>query len=321
MSSTVPKRHSRRSSRQGREKPSPPPKRYHSMSSQSMNQRERLREVARDTIELIPELLGSLGKEKDAKAVYKIRPGERLKPLLTPLHPEPATIKVINDDTLNAAIPLAYCISPEEQQEHNPRPAILNFADSHRPGGGWRNGAMAQEEAICYRSSLNCSITANPNYYPLHDGILYSPYVLVAKDANHQRLSGHARTLPTVSVLSVAAIRKPPVKKWEVQGFNPTGVRMKYGFARDKERDRTKLKMRLCLRTAAEHGHTVLVLGALGCGVYENPPEDVAHCWLEVLKEAEFWGNRWRKICFAVLDSRNEGIYDIFSHVLDGKKV
>ncbi|RYP70454.1 hypothetical protein DL769_004964 [Monosporascus sp. CRB-8-3] len=270
---------------------------------------------------LIPKLLKSLGKEKDAEAVFKFYPKERLEPLFTPLHPGPATIEVTNEDTLNAAIRLAGWVSSEEQQEHNPRPAILNFADRDRPGGGWRNGALAQEEAICYRSSLYWSLTGDPSHYPLRHGILYSPYVLVAKAADYEKLPGPAIELPTVSVLSTAAIRKPRVDEWKERSFTPAEARTKYVFARDQERDITKLKMRLCLRIAAQHNHRVLVLGALGCGVYENPPEDIAHCWLEVLRENEFSGNRWRKICFAVLDHRNQGIYEIFRQVLDGQEV
>ncbi|RYO90467.1 hypothetical protein DL766_004253 [Monosporascus sp. MC13-8B] len=241
---------------------------------------------------VIPKLLKSLGTEKEAKHVVKFYPDQRLEPLFTPLHPEPATIEVINEGTLNTATQLAGFVSSEEQQQHNPRPAVLNFADSDRPGGGWRNGAMAQEETICYRSSLDWSLTANPRNYLLRGGILYSPYVLVAMGADYEKLPGPTNALLVVNVLSVAAIRKPRVARWKMQSSNPAEVREKCVFARDKERNITKLKMRLCLRVAANRAHRVLVLGALGCGVYQNPSDDIAHCWLEVLREDEFSGNR-----------------------------
>lgn len=81
--------------------------------------------------------------------------------------------------------------------------------------------------------------------------------------------------------------------------------------------------MRLALRMAASHGKRSLVLGAFGCGVYANPPEDVAQCWLEVLQDDEFRlaGNWWRDVCFAIYDPKGEGNYDVFRRVLDGQKV
>lgn len=83
----------------------------------------------------------------------------------------------------------------------------------------------------------------------------------------------------------------------------------------------TKTKMRLALRVAANNGHVMLVLGALGCGVYANPPAEIAKFWLEVLREDEFHGNLWREVYFAVYDSKNNGSFEIFRRVLDGKKV
>jgi uncharacterized protein (TIGR02452 family) len=79
--------------------------------------------------------------------------------------------------------------------------------------------------------------------------------------------------------------------------------------------------MRLALRIAAFNKHSMLVLGALGCGVYANPPAEVAKCWLEVLKEDEFRGNWWHKVHFAVYDSKNEGIFETFRQILDGEEV
>lgn len=97
-------------------------------------------------------------------------------------------------------------------------------------------------------------------------------------------------------------------------------------FRHAADRDLTKAKMRLALRAAARAGsgsHELLVLGALGCGAFRNPPGEVARCWLEVLDgEAEFAGGRWfREIWFAVLDRRNEGNFDVFERVLGGREV
>jgi uncharacterized protein (TIGR02452 family) len=64
-----------------------------------------------------------------------------------------------------------------------------------------------------------------------------------------------------------------------------------------------------------------LVLGALGCGAFRNPPEEVAICWLEVLQEEEFGGGWWDTIWFAIYDTRNEGNFEVFEKILGGQEI
>ncbi|SPO05599.1 uncharacterized protein DNG_08286 [Cephalotrichum gorgonifer] len=281
-----------------------------------------LRETAQETCEVLVDLLHELGTEKLARHCDKYSPDSltRLHPDSCPSYPEPATIKVINDDTLNAAIKLSK--SAQNVDGNLPpaslRPAVVNFANSRSPGGGWLNGAMAQEEAICYRSSLAMSLSNNHHYPLAKDEGLYSPYVLVIRDdlaSGHRLYSGHPAGFPVVSALTIAALNKPQIRIFRRHSAD------KLVFAQDRDRDATKGKMRLALRMAARHGHANLVLGALGCGVFDNPPEDVAHCWLEVMREDEFSGNWWRKVWFAVYDPKGEGNFGIFDRVLSGRKV
>lgn len=128
-----------------------------------------------------------------------------------------------------------------------------------------------------------------------------------------------AEELPVVGVLSVAGIRKPEVKTVAIDEKVP-GDR-KTVFANDEDRDLTKDKMRLCLRMAAAQGHTMLVLGALGCGAFKNPPEEVASCWKEVLDEDEFAGGWFKEIWFAVFDRKGDGNLPVFTKALDGRKI
>lgn len=81
--------------------------------------------------------------------------------------------------------------------------------------------------------------------------------------------------LKVVSVISIAAISDPSI-----------ATNGSYRYKHDK--DIMKYKIRLMLRIAAKHGHRSLVLGALGCGAFHNPPKDVAKAFLEVFKEPEF---------------------------------
>ncbi|KAK0725194.1 hypothetical protein B0H67DRAFT_480665 [Lasiosphaeris hirsuta] len=316
----------------------PLPRDHHGSSSpQAQRQKERLIATSKETLQILPNLLSQLRRTNDARTSSKLtlETLPRLDPNHCPSYPWPAVIRVINEDTLNAAIQLweRAATSSRDPRLGNPYPAIVNFANRHSPGGGWLNGAIAQEEALCYRSSLALSLEGAG--YPLaRDEALYSPYVLVVRDAMAQ---GHyllhpeipAAQLPVVSAMTVAAIYQPDVRSFvvgsQVGGGSSTSIsqpREKLVFARDRDRNYTKDKMRLVLRMAASNGHRLLVLGALGCGVFQNPPEDVAHCWLEVLREDEFTGNWWREICFAVYDGRGGGSnYDVFRRILDGREV
>ncbi|KAK3319448.1 hypothetical protein B0H66DRAFT_624257 [Apodospora peruviana] len=237
------------------------------------------------------------------------------------------------------------------------RVSMLNMASEKSPGGGWLRGSSAQEEAICFRSTLAGSL--HRRWYPISvTAGLYTRDVVVFRssmgDGHKLLMTGTpdvtaAAQLPVVSILSVARIRRPAVKRsngnegrekgtddGEDQDGNhhpssggklsiKKGGELEKGkagrllFADANARSLTKDKMRLCLRMAAARGHTMLVLGLLGCGAFGNPPGEVADCWLEVLNEEEFRGGWFKEIWFAVYDRKNEGNFEVFRETLDGK--
>ena len=216
------------------------------------------------------------------------------------------------------------------------RVAVLNMASERSPGGGWLKGASAQEEALCFRSTLAASL--HRNLYPIQPRAgLYTRDVVVFRGSmseGHKLMVPETAlpNLPVVSALSVAGIRHPEVKPAGEEaggaGSEPTtsGGKQKTGkgpfvFADPAARDLTKDKMRLSLRMAGANGHTMLVLGAIGCGAFRNPPEEVVKCWQEVLGEAEFAGGWFKEIWFAVYDRRNEGNFEIFKEAFDGKAI
>ncbi|KAI0424234.1 hypothetical protein F5Y09DRAFT_147745 [Xylaria sp. FL1042] len=233
-------------------------------------------------------------------------------------------VRVLNDDTLDAAIMMRDSLAEpaSTQAGRNQRVAVLNLASDKNPGGGWLSGAMAQEEALCYRSSLALSL--HKPYYPWSSTTaVYTRDVVIVRSSMS---SGHrllipetpVAQLPVVSIISVAAIRRPALRTTpETPGH--TSRHRPTSFKYPADRQLTKNKMRLTLRIAARERHDLLVLGALGCGAFKNPPEEIAQCWAEVLDEVEFRGGWWREIWFAVLDTKNEGNFDIFNRVLGEK--
>ena len=65
---------------------------------------------------------------------------------------------VENETTLAAASRLS-------SQLGSPDILCLNFASAHNPGGGFQNGAEAQEESLARSSGLYPTLMANPGYY------------------------------------------------------------------------------------------------------------------------------------------------------------
>ncbi|KAG8412359.1 hypothetical protein J3458_014542 [Metarhizium acridum] len=290
---------------------------------QSSRQSQDLATVAKETMIVLPNILQRLPNLQAAKseALYlSTLPALEAAECPRRTSSRKVAIKIVNDDSFNAAIKLA----ASKPVASAGRVAVLNMASHANPGGGWLQGARAQEEALCYRSSLSLSL--HRRYYPFKQLMgIYTPDVVVIRSdmpSGHKLLTSDVpvQDLPVVSVLSIAALRCPETKR--LQGKTPSGnVFVRLTYADPADRELTKAKMRLCLRMAARRGHGLLVLGALGCGAFKNPKEDVAQSWLEVLREAEFQGGWWEEVWFAIFDSRQEVNFEVFQDVLGGVEV
>ncbi|KAJ2897350.1 mitochondrial chaperone BCS1 [Zalerion maritima] len=311
---------------------------------------QSLAAVAEETLKVLPAILSKLpGIDVTNCSEHRYLTTKELSPSSNPQFVPPrgaaprTAVRVINQDTFDAAIELPFRIEEEDRAwatnstaTFSPakksssstssalygKVAVLNFASERNPGGGWRKGARAQEEALFYRSSLCQSLAENKDrHYPLRQrSALYSPEVVIVRnsmDNGHQLMHpthvADPIDLPIVSVISVAALRRPPLKK-----TNYGNGRTEETFQDPSARSLTKEKMRLTLRIAGSMGHGLVVLGALGCGAFRNPPQEVAECWSEVIRETEFTGGRFRELCFAVWDKKDEGNFELFEKKLDG---
>lgn len=172
------------------------------------------------------------------------------------------------------------------------RIGVLNFASAKNPGGGFLNGAMAQEESLAASSGLYGSLLRHPAYYQANRAnksmmythhAIYSPEVVFFRDEQFQLLAEPV----TASVLTLPAVNYGQVLR---QGEDP-----------EQAAKVMKERMRLALSLFAREGHRVLVLGAYGCGVFRNDPLRVAAWWKELL-EAEGYGVYFDEVIYAVLD-------------------
>lgn len=190
-------------------------------------------------------------------------------------------------------------------------PAVLNFASAKNPGGGFLNGAMAQEEALAASSGLYNTLLRHDTYYSTNRACgtmmytnhgIYSPEVVFFRNGAFEMLG--SPVLATVLTLPAVNMGQVILKGEDVQ----TAKRV------------MKDRMRLCLAIFAKQKNTHLILGAYGCGVFRNDAAEVAQWWRELL-ENEGYGRFFREIVFAVLDrsGKNYGAFETVFADLTGE--
>ncbi|MET8281744.1 TIGR02452 family protein [Micromonospora sp. NPDC005174] len=192
--------------------------------------------------------------------------------------PGAARVEVTHESTLQAAYRLG------------PGAACLVFASARSPGGGFLNGAQAQEESIARSSALYPCLSAAPEFYAFHRGqhdqrysdrVIYSPLVPVFRDDDANLLEQpYTTSFLTAAAPNLGAIvRNQPAHVPDVPAV----------LAR---------RARRVLEVAAAHGHRSIVLGAWGCGVFRNDPATVAGAFAEALHVVD----RFDHVVFAIHD-------------------
>ena len=207
----------------------------------------------------------------------------------------PPKIMVENIDSFEMAIKIY------GSTNNDINPLVLNLASDYKPGGGVGSGAKAQEEDLFRKSNYACVL--DKGMYPLKtEEVVYSPSVFIIKDNVYDLL----KVPVEVSCLAVAALRNPKI--------TTSNGQEKYFRQIDAEVMQNKIDM--IFKVALRHGNLDLVLGALGCGAFHNPPDDVANMFR---KSIEKYGKYFRTIGFAILSKKDNPNYEIFNKIINGK--
>jgi len=200
------------------------------------------------------------------------------------------TVDVINEDTFEAASKFV----------GTGNVVILNMASCYAAGGGVKGGAMAQEEELFRRS--NYFVSLSDKFYPLNIGdTIYTPKVTVIKDKTYNMLS-----VPfTIAAIAAAALRKP--------------ILTMKGQYYEKDYDAMVIIIDNIFKAAYANNHEILILGALGCGAYGNPPAEVIQIFNKCLQK--YWGC-FRRVVFAVYSkSKYDVNYTMFKSGIQTKKI
>ncbi len=172
--------------------------------------------------------------------------------------------------------------------------AVLNFASARNPGGGYLNGAQAQEEALCRSSALHATLLRAPAYYEHHrsdrdvlytDRVIHSPRVPVFRDDRGALLA---------APFTVGFLTSPAPNAGVVRRQDPARVHLvPAALASRAER---------VLETAVAEGYRRIVLGAWGCGVFRNDPAEVAGAFKALLTGDGRFAGHFDEVVFAILD-------------------
>jgi uncharacterized protein (TIGR02452 family) len=185
-------------------------------------------------------------------------------------------VQVTNETTLGASLRLV---------ERGVRPLALNFANGIHPGGGFLNGARAQEEVLCRSSALYQTLVDDPMYQEHRkrqrpdstDWAIYSPDVPVFRMDDGTELP-HPWLL---SFITCAAPYAPVIGQPEAG-------------------DLLQKRIHRVLAIARSFGHAALVLGAWGCGAFANDPHRTATDFRQALENA--YSGAFSDIVFAITD-------------------
>lgn len=256
-------------------------------------------------------------------------------------------IEVTDEDTLYATTRL--------QTESDETYCFLVFGNAFHPGGGYLRGAQAQEESIARRTNLaiafpDSGLTAPKKAlrYPLPEfGGAYIRNIVIFRDSEKDDCVFHKQGTVSNAIIG-AAYRHPeceyvPRKKasTETKTGEPepepdssdssskkdkkkkvkkkakdeeSGDPVDYKLTRGKY-DRTVRKISAILEIALRNNQYNLVLGAIGCGAFFNPPYDIAEIFRDLLNSPAF-KNRFRHVVFAVPKSTYHKNNEIFTEVL-----
>ena len=273
--------------------------------------RQQRKQIAQETLQIqqrgfyvqCNSRIDIMGAQKHSEETCKLitpNDGQRLiKALVVPDYSALTACEVINVSTVKVIMDIAV---PDESV------AALNFASARNPGGGFLNGAMAQEEALAISSGLYSTQLRHMTYYESNrtnksmmytDYAIYSPDVVFFRNTDFNLLEN-----PVIcSILTLPAVNMGQVKA--------------KGESISKANQVMKDRMRLVLAILAAEGNKTIILGAYGCGVFGNDPTDIARWWRELLFD-EKYGCYFSRVIFAVLDKPSGENIRAFKQVFRG---
>ena len=195
---------------------------------------------------------------------------------------EPA-VRFTNTDSVSAVLHFA----------EKGKTAVLNFASYKNAGGKFIEGSSAQEECLCHESFLYNVLRNFGDYYSWNmdhlNKAMYTNRAIYSPDVIFER-NGHKAAC---DVITCASPNKMPA--------------VRYGKFTDEENSKVlQERIKFVKDIAEENSVSTLILGAYGCGVFMQDPDEVAEIFSEVFARTSV-----DTIVYAVPgDDRNKYIFE-----------
>jgi uncharacterized protein (TIGR02452 family) len=181
---------------------------------------------------------------------------------------------------------------------------LLNFASARNPGGGFLNGAEAQEEDLARCSGLYRCLLTQPAYYKANrndKSVLYTDHIIYSPRVPWFRT--RSRDVPNTVFLASVITAPAPNAGAALQRDPRCGPDIEATLRR---------RAGLVLAVASHEGHRNLLLGAWGCGVFRNNPAQVADAFGTWLESDRFVGS-FGRVVFAIYDrTSNQSTFAAF---------
>lgn len=232
-----------------------------------------LKQIARETLDLIEtgtyDVAGKTVSFADAqeRAVSQTRvyrPGD-FDLIDATVGTRTPTIGVVDGTTQVVAQSIVEAMAISGAMAGDGHIALLNFASARNPGGGFLNGAKAQEEDLCRCSGLYPCLVPCTQYYDANrnqSSMLYTDHAIFSPLVPFFKTRGTGDLLVEPFVVSV--ITAPAPNSGPFLRSNPESTaELESTFGR---------RWQNVLHIARDQNVTRLLLGAWGCGAFGGDP-------------------------------------------------
>lgn len=219
----------------------------------------------------------------------------------------------VEKEEIETILVIENCTSMQAAEKYLSKGKIgcLNFASAKNAGGGFLSGAQAQEESLSRASALYPALkkyqeevydyNRNRNTFLYSDRMIYSPAVIFFKDDNNNLLENpYCMDIVTSPAVNIGAM-----------------VQNRRDDERSLVEDTMLTRIDKILALFYTNKVKTLILGAWGCGVFRNDPEDVARYFAHFLINDGKYSKCFDNIIFAVYDTgKNKENISAFEKVL-----